>query len=1046
MNHEKINKRKSMTINQYFSLISFLNFVSIFFTLIFLVYIAYNNNSFKGLNIDEYSNDYCQNRSNEYYEFLCTNKYYKFNYKKSKFIWIFTDGTAFDQLNILNNFEKYKLSSPILIRGDEITYKHTNEMFETLITGKHNKNFKASEAEGDNLFKQLVNAGYKINYRGWDEPTTLIVGDKKGGKNENKIFNKKFIDNKYELFAFSTFCNITHPFPFIKSRYIEYQKPKYTKELNPSIVQKLQNLIESKKKYMFDNLSKSELYEELDQIFSNNNIDLFSLDINNCLEKSFNWNEKENISVLYYTTEVDTFNHLNGKAHIQTILNMYITEKMIEQLINWIDKHEDYALIITSDHGGQIFFGEESMRQHGIDFPGNEAILFIYTKELKEHFDELKMKKRYIHMIDANEILCQILLNINIPINSKGFPINLFNDSANSFIALKAKEIQLIQVIERYIQKYPNLENELNDLLIGLKDDFSRINYMIKEYISNDSDNLEEDLEKREEYKFLIKKNEKFLIQIQSQLHKILYSKDVCIPIQILMFFISIFFLVKLFLEYRVIILKFIHHNNFFLSFLLINIYFSLVILTPIIVWYKTSYKNSLRNPILLYAIYLIFGFVVTIFLNNIFRNRNLYPNNQKIWILIISILVYSLFCKVISYSLYNFNIKKYFITSNRLERASINFFTFYFFMFCYIFKEIGKFKKVYFKLFSKRICIAPFLLYFFMLFVNFFEDITKENYFKQNSTNEILALINVICFIIGLFLSYKFYNEEKSEEINDEVNIIDSTKVHNKEKIEFIQTNKNLNNIVLNIPVDKSSSTNLPINEERKYNSSYTRINNNFPFMKIYFILLFFWLSDESEKFLGIIFIIFLDVLEYLSDYFYMEIKKISNKNKDIKNYNEQNLLFHFYIYYIIIQHMFLVSNEITFSTAKYSFGFESDRLQRIKAVNISKKLSSLISNISKYRFNLIIMGFFMKKEVKYNNNGKSLFSLDFMARKILLGLRIGSYIYYLLAQILIYKKDELFPDLFVFGMVNFSLYISDYLFSGIGYIIKNDYKWCKY
>ena len=128
MNHENINKPNSMTINQYFSLISLLNFVSIIFTFLFLVYIVYNNNSFKGHNIDEYSNNYCQNKSNEYYEFLCTNKYYKYSIKKSKFIWILTDGTAIDQLNILNNFEKYKLTSPILIKGDEITYKCTNEM------------------------------------------------------------------------------------------------------------------------------------------------------------------------------------------------------------------------------------------------------------------------------------------------------------------------------------------------------------------------------------------------------------------------------------------------------------------------------------------------------------------------------------------------------------------------------------------------------------------------------------------------------------------------------------------------------------------------------------------------------------------------------------------------------------------------------------------------------------------------------------------------------------------------------------------------------
>jgi positive regulator of sigma E activity len=112
--------------------------------------------------------------------------------------------------------------------------------------------------------------------------------------------------------------------------------------------------------------------------------------------------------------------------------------------------------------------------------------------------------------------------------------------------------------------------------------------------------------------------------------------------------------------------------------------------------------------------------------------------------------------------------------------------------MFCYIFKEIGRFKKIYINLFSKKICVAPFLIYFFILFTIFFEDITRENYFKQNSINEILVIINILCFGISLILSYKFYFEEKIEEITGEVSIVDSTNIQNKEKIEIIQSNKN--------------------------------------------------------------------------------------------------------------------------------------------------------------------------------------------------------------------------------------------------------------
>ena len=277
---------------------------------------------------------------------------------------------------------------------------------------------------------------------------------------------------------------------------------------------------------------------------------------------------------------------------------MYITEKMIEQLMKWIDIHEDYALIITSDHGGQNILGEDIIRNHGIDFPGNEAIFFIYTKELKEHYNELNLAKRFIHMTDVNEILNQILLNISIPLNSKGFPINLVNDSVNIFSSLKSKEIQLIQIVENYLKKYPYYENDLKDLLIGLKDDFSQINYIISEYITANNDNLEDDIMKNEEFQILIKKNKKFLFTIQSQLQKILYLKDISISNRILMFFVSIFLLCKIILEYRMIIFKFVQHNNYYRNFLLINAYIALIIVSPIIIWYKTSFNDDLRNYI----------------------------------------------------------------------------------------------------------------------------------------------------------------------------------------------------------------------------------------------------------------------------------------------------------------------------------------------------------------------------------------------------------------------------------------------------------------
>ena len=443
----EIHKKNFVGLNKnskLFSIISILSFFSMIFTIIFLLIFLFKPYSFHGYNIDEYSNDYCQNKTNEYYDLICTNKYYKFNLKKSKFIWILTDGTSSNQINLLSNYEKYKIASSFLVLGDDITYKHTNELHQTLITGKHNRNIVGKEINIDNIIKQLVKAGYKINYRGWGLPIPDIVGDKKNGINENKIFNKKFIDNKHEITAFNSFCNITNPFPFINLTYDKYQNPTLNNVFDNDLLNKMKDIINNKSLYLYKKETRLELYEELDEFFKINQLDLFNINISECLRKSFDWNRNENISILYYTTEIDHFNHVFGKTHIFNVLQMYITEKMIEKLIEWIDMNDDYALLVSSDHGGQEFFGEDALRNHGEDIRGNEAIFLIYTKELKDHYDKLKIKERYIHMTDENEIIAQILLNINIPIYSRGFPFKLINNDINSFIALKMKEIQLI--------------------------------------------------------------------------------------------------------------------------------------------------------------------------------------------------------------------------------------------------------------------------------------------------------------------------------------------------------------------------------------------------------------------------------------------------------------------------------------------------------------------------------------------------------------------------------------------------------------------------
>ena len=83
------------------------------------------------------------------------------------------------------------------------------------------------------------------------------------------------------------------------------------------------------------------------------------------------------------------------------------------------------------------------------------------------------------------------------------------------------------------------------------------------------------------------------------------------------------------------------------------------------------------------------------------------------------------------------------------------------------------------------------------MLTLIFIEDCTREKYFNQNSTNKILVIINIICFVISLFLSFNFYFEENIEDKSDEVVISDSIKIQNKDKQDLIQSS----NLVINNP-----------------------------------------------------------------------------------------------------------------------------------------------------------------------------------------------------------------------------------------------------
>ena len=413
-----------------------INVCLIFISIYFTVYSFLNINFLKVKNIDEFSNNYCQNNPSS---IICKNKY-----KKNKFIWIFLDGNAYDQLVLLKDKAKYKI--PIIFRGKGDGYKHTNPLFTSMFSGVINRNvLRCDKIEKDQIFKQLHQSNYKMHLLGISEPVNKL-----NGENNLEIFDKKHIFEEHEDCSFCSFCNVTYP-------------------ISDSWCEKYYKTITDRDQKLLNGISKEKLYEDLDKHFKIENNDIMKdINLSICFKKTFfEFNEKE--SLIYYNTEMDKFNHFYSRQHIRTITEEYNTENWVIKVMEWIDDHPDYTLIVNSDHGGQGFYGEDDVNNHGLDIDGNEAILFIYTKELKENYDNLKSENAFITKLDPSSIISQILEDINIPLQSQGIAYPLGNDPLLRFSAYKSKEIQLINQLNTYIKKYPDYKNDLDKIINKIK-------------------------------------------------------------------------------------------------------------------------------------------------------------------------------------------------------------------------------------------------------------------------------------------------------------------------------------------------------------------------------------------------------------------------------------------------------------------------------------------------------------------------------------------------------------------------------------------------
>ena len=409
-------------------------FLEILFNLLIIfigVNLALNVDLTKSINLKGETNDFCQtlNKSEKKgpLDYLaCDNKF-----KKDKIILLLIDSLPFDELRILTDGEKSRITN--FFRGKGVDYKQSGALFETILIGKFSRNYAATNMGYDSIARQFKNANMDVYYKLRTFPIGLLL---------DKNLCTKFEIHAGELNPLSKFCeNNVQIFEKYNDKIHQHFIDDYTvsgfKEgLNEEILYKKAD------EHLKDEFDKMHKYYT--QCFSN---------------IGFN-------SQVFYTDCLDHFIHSSHKSYPLVIYKIFYIENVVKQIIKWInEEHGEYALALASDHGGQIYYGEDALCNHGCNHPGNEAAFFTYTKELGENYDKYKMneKREDIPLVSLNDFPCivaQTLKNVNLPLESTCTPRYIGNDPIIKFSSIKSKEAQLKKYIEKLCNKYPELSED----------------------------------------------------------------------------------------------------------------------------------------------------------------------------------------------------------------------------------------------------------------------------------------------------------------------------------------------------------------------------------------------------------------------------------------------------------------------------------------------------------------------------------------------------------------------------------------------------------
>ena len=419
-------------MNEIYKILLFMFLKLIFFllTLIIGIGILLKEDLLKTISLDFETNDYCQRidllSDNKLDKYVCDNKF-----KKEKVIVLFIDSLPYDVLLDLHNFTKSKL--PNFFRVEGIEYKQSGALFETILAGKFSRNYPASnEMKMDNIQKQFINAKMEVFYNVKDFPIYGLI-------NKTLINQKLFKLYPGEISPLYSFCDI-----HIKPVYIFGQ-------------QTLNNFSDETGYYFKEGLNQKILYSKADEKL-NKHFKKIRNQIDNCLKMI------DLSSYVFFTDALDHINHCSQRKSPRAAFAVYFVERIVLELINWInEEHPEYALVLASDHGGQTYYGEDTICNHGCNHLGNEGVFFVYTKELGENYDKynINYKNGEVPIVSLNDFVCvlsTVLKNFNFPLETTCTPRYIGNDKLIFFSTVKSKEFQLKQYVEKLVKKYPDLK------------------------------------------------------------------------------------------------------------------------------------------------------------------------------------------------------------------------------------------------------------------------------------------------------------------------------------------------------------------------------------------------------------------------------------------------------------------------------------------------------------------------------------------------------------------------------------------------------------